>query len=292
MPSSATALSLLSSPYRALQPLEWNWKETRARLKAPGTALVWNLGRCDRKEDRRVVNDRPGGTALILILPPAARLKPNEKILHIIQTARPNGILPHHEVPHVDDLAQVLRRPPTDLAGDITEYLAWRGFRISREARQLVRKTVELSAELRSITALARSMYLSRRALGRRFDAEGLPVPSHWLHFCRLLRVALRLQNTEESVVTSGFRFGYTDGFSLSNQMYRMTGFRPSEARKYLGWEWFLEAWLRREAERGGLRPHGAAAALADEATPPDPPSLGKPGRRFSQARDAKRATG
>jgi len=254
---------------------------------------VWDLGKGNRGEDRRVVTNRPGGASLILVLPPAARLKPNQEILSLIQTARPMGILPHHEVPHVDDLAQVLRRPPSDLAGDVTEYLAWRGFRVGRESRQLIRRTVELSAELRSISALARGMYLSRRALGRRFEAEGLPVPSHWLHMCRLLRVAFRLQNSEESVVTAGFKFGYTDGFSLSNQMYRLTGFRPSEARRYLGWEWFLEAWLRREAERGGLLPASAnSAGRREDASPTIPPSLTKPGRPSAHVQDPKRATG
>jgi hypothetical protein len=30
-----------------------------------------------------------------------------------------------------------------------------------------------------------------------------------------------------------------------------MIGFRPSEVRNYLGWEWIVESWLRREAEAG-----------------------------------------
>lgn len=279
MTTSAPPLSILTYPYRRLRIVAGDRQRHRGILRRPGSALIWDFASSVRKEDHEFVRNRPGGAALILILPPAERLKPSGKILGLIEAVHPNGILPHHEVPHVDDLAQVLRWPPSDLGADITEYLAWRGIRVSRETRRLVRRTVELSADLRSITALSRGLYMSRRALGRRFEAEGLPVPSHWLHFSRLLRVTLRLQNSEDTVTAAGFRFGYSDGFSLSNQMHRLTGFRPSDARTYLGWEWLLEAWLRREAERGGLRPEEPPLPALNEDIP-SPPSLGRPGIR------------
>jgi hypothetical protein len=37
----------------------------------------------------------------------------------------------------------------------------------------------------------------------------------------------------------------------MSNQMKRMIGYRPTEVREHLGWEWIVEAWLRREATAG-----------------------------------------
>ena len=46
-------------------------------------------------------------------------------------------------------------------------------------------------------------------------------------------------------------RCGYPDGFTMSNQMKRLTGFRPTEVRQRLGWEWVMEAWLRREGLGG-----------------------------------------
>ena len=129
----------------------------------------------------------------------------------------------------------------------------WRGLTIDRETIRLIRRVIELSGELRSITALSRSMYLSRRALGRRFMTRGLPVPSHWLQLGRLLRVASRLQNSEASLFSIACDSGYPDGFSVSNQMHRLIGCRPSLARERLGWEWLVEAWLRKEADEGGL---------------------------------------
>lgn len=110
-----------------------------------------------------------------------------------------------------------------------------------------------MSAELRTVSALSRSLYLSRRALGRRFLGRGLPVPSHWLHFARVLRGAIRLQNSDDSLFSVAAQLGYTDGFALSNQMKRLTGVRPSTARERLGWEWLVEAWLCREARDGAL---------------------------------------
>ena len=46
---------------------------------------------------------------------------------------------------------------------------------------------------------------------------------------------------------------GYPDGFTLSNQMKRLIGCRPTEVRTCLGREWILDAWLRREYAMGGL---------------------------------------
>lgn len=110
-----------------------------------------------------------------------------------------------------------------------------------------------MSVTTQTLSALAKGIYLSRRALGRRFQQRGLPVPSHWLQFCRILRVAIRVQNTEESLHTIARALGYPDGFTLSNQAERLIGVRPSLMRQRLGWEWVAEAWLERETLSGGL---------------------------------------
>jgi AraC-like DNA-binding protein len=138
---------------------------------------------------------------------------------------------------------------------------------------------------------VSRSLYVSRRALGRRLALEGLPVPSHWLQMGRLLRVAVRLQNSEATVSSVAFEHGYPDGFSLSNQMERLMGHRPSEVRRRLGWEWLVESWLRREAGAGRLSSPGIAAADSPRrhgATPvPRPLISGRPGRRRENPAEA-----
>ena len=285
MDATPTPLALLAHPYRALQAVDFDRLRLKALLPPAGAALVWDLRRGVQERAFRLVRTRPGGLALILVLPPAQLLRPQSRFLEVIEATRPSAILPFHQVPHVGELAHVLRRPPGDLPAEITDYMAWRGLSVPPDIRQLIRRTVELSGEVRSVQALARGMYISRRALGRRFDSAGLPVPSHWLHFSRLLRVVLRLQNSHDSIVAAGFRVGYPDGFSLSNQMQRLTGFRPSEARKYLGWEWLLEAWLRREAEAGGL-------SLGDPAVAPPPEDPPPPSMQRAHGRAPRRVRG
>jgi len=222
-------------------------------------------------QDEGIVRTRPGGLALVVILPPDVDMARDGSLMRAVESVRPQGILPFHESPSAGDLACILRQPPEDLGAEVTDYLRWRGIPLDRETTRLIRRTVALSAELRSISALARALYLSRRALGRRFMSRGLPVPSHWLHFARLLRVAIRLQSTNESVLSVGYDIGYPDGFSLSNQMARLTGYRPTEARMYLGWEWLLEAWLRQEADTGGLTPDVTMEFLRNAPPTPQP---------------------
>lgn len=265
VPLPTASLSLLVHPYRGLRLVHGGSKQVRAEGRRPGSALVWHLADGIREQHIPVVRDRPGGLALIVVLPPAPRLGTEPDIMRVVEASHPQAILPHHEVA-LEDLVQVLSRPPEDLAAEVTEYVTWRGISLDRETARLLRKTIALSAELRSISALSRSLYLSRRALGRRLLSRGLPVPSHWLQLGRLLRVTIRLQNSSESILSIGYELGYADAFSLSNQMYRLTGFRPSEAREYLGWEWLLEAWLRAEATAGGLSPEYAFGVLTGSA--------------------------
>ena len=254
-PGHPATLSLFTHPYLELSPLTGGKQQLRAEGRVAGSALVWCLRGGAHEQDIPVVNGRPGGLALIVILPPFSSPVVDTALVRAVDAARPSAVLPHHPAPDLEDLAGLLRRPPEDLGVEVTDYMAWRGIRLDRETTHLVRRMVALSADLRSVSALCRSLYLSRRALGRRFLGHGLPVPSHWLHVARLIRVAIRLQNSDDSVLSVGFELGYPDAFALSNQMMRLTGYRPSEARAFLGWEWLLEAWLRREADAGALAP-------------------------------------
>jgi AraC-like DNA-binding protein len=247
-------LSVLAHPYTSLHPVTKGPVELRELGREPGTALVWCMGsRYAASVD--AVADRPGGMALLVVLPPGLEVALDRDVRMAVERARPHGILPFHTDPDPGDLAQALRRPPYDLASDVTDYISWRGLGIDRETAHIIRRIVELSAELRSVSAMSRSLYLSRRAIGRRFMSRGLPVPSHWLQMARLLRVAAKLQNSEATVASIAIDHGYPDGFSVSNQMERLIGHRPSEIRERLGWEWILEAWLRREAETGAFAP-------------------------------------
>ena len=250
-------LQVLLHPYDRMVPLEKSRDALREVGRVAGSALVWTVTADRYADTRRLVERRPGGLSLIVLLPEAERIESDPHIVHAVQRCRPHALLPAHEGMEPRDLAAALRRPPLDLPVEVTDYLAWRGLEVDRDTTHLLRRIMELSAELKSVSALSRSLYLSRRALGRRLMTRGLPVPSHWLQLGRLLRLSTRLQNTEANIASIAYDYGYPDGFSLSNQMQRLVGVRPSQVREYLGWEWIFEAWLRKEADEGGLAPSG-----------------------------------
>lgn len=280
------ALSLLTYPYGSLQPLSRGPTELRQRGREPGAAVVWMMAAGRHPITVDIVADRPGGLALLVILPPGTEITSDPEVIASVERCRPHGILPFHPRPDPADLAQVLRRPPADLGAEVTDYLAWRGLGVDRDTAHVIRRIVDLSGELRSVSAVSRSLYLSRRALGRRLMSRGLPVPSHWLQAARLLRVATRLQNCDATVSSIAIDVGYPDGFSVSNQMERLFGCRPSDVRTRLGWEWLLEAWLKREAERGALTPTSTRQLDATES----PRVSGSSPRRRASRRSAHRA--
>ncbi|MEQ9569705.1 MAG: helix-turn-helix domain-containing protein [Longimicrobiales bacterium] len=254
-------LHLFRPPYRRLHPVLEPDRHP-GEVGVTGTALVWCMP--PERDDRELqaVRRRPGGLSLLVVLPPADTVPRKDEIFRMIEFCRPAAVLPFHEEPHPDDLRILLSAPPEDLPATVVDYLRWRGVPLDMDVRRLVRRTIELSGEIRSVNALARGVYLSRRALGRRFTSHGLPVPSHWLHAARVLRAVVRIQDRKLPLSRVAFDLGYPDAFALSNQMKRLTGIRPSEARARLGWEWFLEAWLRKEALEGGFSDEIADALL------------------------------
>jgi AraC-like DNA-binding protein len=242
-------------PYHSIEPLDHPSRFPQSLLPVRGAALFWNLRKGDWGSGFKAIRERPPGVALFLLLPPAAELGGTEALLDLMEHCRPHSILPFQAELDPEELVHILRRFPTDFSLEVSEYLVWRGIEVDLDTRQLIRKTLALSGELRTVTALAKALYMSRRALGRRFMSRGLPVPSHWLHFARVLRASLLLQKNDANLYSIACHLGYPDGFSLSNQMMRLTNLRPSLLRDCFGWEWVVEAWLCQEAGRGNLSP-------------------------------------
>lgn len=222
--------------------------------------MVWNLGSASWSDGSRVVADRAAGLPLAVILPDANDHPSVLWVLKSIARSRPQAVLPFHKRPRPPEIASVIRRAPVSLASSVTEYMDWRGFSLDSVTRSIICRTVELSSRVRTISALASHLYMSRRALGRRFYNRRLPVPSHWLHIGRLLRATISLQNTDATVFNIAASLGYPDGFSLSNQMHRLCGLRPQDVRDLVGWEWVFEAWIQREAKAGNIAPTVLAA--------------------------------
>ncbi len=241
---------LFGPPYRHLQAAD---RADPVQLREGGWAMLWNLGHGGWREEQEAVSRRLAGISLVIILPSGDDQLSVLRILRAIEQTRPQAVIPYHRVPSPGEIASLLRRPPTSLASSVTEYLEWRGIPLDPVTRNIIRRTVELSDRVQTITALAKNLYMSRRALGRRLMNQGLPVPSHWLQIARILRATIKLQNSDDSLFRVATALGYPDGFSLSNQMSRLLGVRPLEAREKLGWEWLFETWLAREARRSTI---------------------------------------
>lgn len=235
-------VSLLAPPYEHLAP--WDPDLTLDRTR--GRALVWYLHDAETQRDEyECMLARSPRTPLFVVLPPANAIAPILPIIPMLNRLHARGVLPNGPLDSVDPVRMLLRSAPRDLPAVIVNYLGRRGVLRDAKSRSLISKIFELAPSVPSISALSRRLYTSRRSLGRYFESEGLPVPSHWLQFARLLYVATSLQaNHEVPVFRIAVQLGYPDGFTMSNQMRRLVGCRPTDVRENLGYEWFIEDWL------------------------------------------------
>jgi len=247
--------TLLAPPYSTLLPLD-NEEEFPDHPRGfRGAALVWNLEPGGTEAELERAAERPGGLPLMILLPPSTRIpRLRARMMELVEETRPHAILPHHPAPDAEELRFLLAHGSGSMGSDVLDYLKWRGLRLDQETRQVLGRIAVLSEEVRTLGAVARGLYMSRRALGRRFHDRGLPAPSRWLQIYRQLRAAQMLQSSDRSLGEIARCLGYPDEFTLSNQMDRMVGVRPSLVRERLGWEWFFESWLRREWDSGSLQ--------------------------------------
>jgi AraC-like DNA-binding protein len=217
-----------------------------------GNALVWRLR--DAREQRvefEWLHERPYGLPLVIMLPMPDEIEKTMPMLNYISSLQPRAVIPESSLGTPSRTRQLLATGPRNVADVITSFLTERGLLRSRISRDDVHRILELSGEVQSITTLAKRMYTSRRSLGRHFALDGLPVPSHWLQFGRLLHACLLLQADDTAIFRIAHRLKYPDGFTMSNQMKRVIGVRPSQVREMVGWEWIVESWLAKEGVAG-----------------------------------------
>jgi AraC-like DNA-binding protein len=253
LPAAAAGdIALFTPPYEDLHPCP---PERISELtdvdKWRGSALVWQLtGQPQQVEQYEALRFKTPGLPLLVLLPPPRDISRILEVLPLVRSLSPRLILPYGVLDTTYRLRQVLALPPRGLPAAVAGYLTRRGLLKTRKGILEFQRIVELAPDTTSIAMLSRRMYTSRRTLGRHFASSAMPVPSHCLHFARLLHVGLALQNEDVAIFRVASRFGYPDGFTMSNQMKRLIGYRPTEVREMLGWEWMVEAWLKREAGR------------------------------------------
>ncbi len=246
--ASDSHLFSLEAPYSLFEPIDTSWAPDPA---SRGVAIVWFVtaaGAANGELDWMI--HRPRGVSCALVLPPPSDIPLIAKFLHRLCDAEPNVVLPSGRLATPTGIKSALTGGPRNLSKAVTEYL-WRHRVINDNGvRTEVHRMFQMAPRTATISKLCREMYLSRRTLGRHFEAHGLPVPSHWLQFARLLHVLLRAQAERIAMFKLAIGAGYPDGFTFSNQVKRMTGLRPSDARDLVGYEWLIEAWLAREQLR------------------------------------------
>ena len=217
-----------------------------------GRCVVWYLHNATaQREQYQWLLGRSERLPLFVVLPPAEAIEPILPLIPHLKDLHARGVLPNGPLQNVDPIRLLLRHAPRDLPSLMVSYFSRRGLLTDTKTRSLVLKIFELAPTITSIAALSKRLYTSRRSLGRFFEARGLPVPSHWLQFARLMFVATKLQaNDDVPVFRIATQYGYPDGFTMSNQMKRLVGVRPTDVRENLGWEWFVEEWLELERRR------------------------------------------
>ena len=238
-------VSQFAPPYQTFAPCDPDECFDHAR----GRALVWYLHDAEaQKAEYDWLLKRGPRTPLFVVLPPAAAIAPILPMIPMLHQLHARGVLPNGPLDSVEPVRVLLRSAPRDLPAAIVNYLSHRGVLRDAKARLLIGRIFEHAPTVPSISGLSRRMYTSRRSLGRFFDSQSLPVPSHWLQFARLLYVATTLQaKPDVAVFRIAVQLGYPDGFTMSNQMRRLVGCRPTDVRENLGYEWFIEDWLARE---------------------------------------------
>lgn len=198
-------------------------------------------------DEYSIALERPWFVPLVVILPSAADSWQLREVLRSLPSLEPRCVLPTRALATPSQLRAILSQPPANPGSAVADYLQRRGLLTEKRLYNDFIQAIDGCRNSKTVQDIARSLYISRRTLGRRFLNGGLPKPSHVLQFGRLLRAVLKLHSDNRPIARIALDSGYPDGFTLSNQMVRLTGKRPSEVRRRLGWEWVLEAWLRRE---------------------------------------------
>lgn len=257
---SERELSFFAPPYFELLPAT----QLVQRERPPrGVFLLWDLKHTtDFAASAERVLRRPHGMALIIVLPPPHLLDRIRDVYDGLADFHPCAIMPA-SLNSSERLRQLLRNLPRRPHQEFVDYFRRRGLLCDDRARSEVDRLFMEARVTHSVAALARRMASSRRTLGRHFAASGLPAPSRWLQFARLLYVSLYLQRNRCSIGRAAAEMGYPDPFTMSNQMKRLTGLRPSEVKSRYGWSWIVESWIVEETMRGGFDRQRYRRALA-----------------------------
>jgi len=142
----------------------------------------------------------------------------------------------------IDDSALRLRRLMEKAAGgshwvedvfsDLTHTVN-RG--LPKEFRGFSRRILEFPIRYSSLTSLGSAFGFSAGALKARFHRRGLPSPSKYLRWLRLLAAARVLSDPDETTLTASFLLGFASDGNFCRWVRATSGLAPSALRDWNG---------------------------------------------------------
>jgi len=103
------------------------------------------------------------------------------------------------------------------------------------EFRGFSRRILEFPIRYSSLTSLGSAFGFSAGALKARFRRRGLPSPSRYLRWFRLLAAARVLADPEETTLTASFRLGFASDGNFCRWVRATSGLAPSSLRDWNG---------------------------------------------------------
>jgi len=108
------------------------------------------------------------------------------------------------------------------------------------QLRGFARRVMEFPSHYNDLHPLAEACGFTRGALKARFRRRGLPSPSTYLRWFRLMSVAYALSDRSATVAQVANRLGYTSDGNLCRAMLALTRMTTSEVRSLPGWNRLL----------------------------------------------------
>jgi AraC-like DNA-binding protein len=103
------------------------------------------------------------------------------------------------------------------------------------ELRGFARRILEFPGRYSSLASLGEAFGLSPGALKARFHRRGLPSPSRYLRWFRLLTAARVLADPEETTLTASFSLGFASDGNFCRWVKATSGLTPSSLRDWNG---------------------------------------------------------
>ena len=110
------------------------------------------------------------------------------------------------------------------------------GARLPAPLRSVARRVMEFPVHYADLHGLAEASRSSRGALKARFRRRGLPSPSVYVRWFRVLAAAQMLADRRVTTSQAAHRLGFTTGGNLCRTITSVTGLTSTELRRVQGW--------------------------------------------------------